>query len=588
MSSDVGAPAASPFFVIDSEHLADVQSRLYGFAFQAGDSAEPWAITGDALPDANGAWVLVRRRSDGIEIRQDFVGSFGLYLYRDDAFFALSNSFVMLVDHVKRRRRLSLNLDVARTLIGSDVGLDYSETRAREIVLLDRSAVVSIAMPEGRLTLGSVDYGENTVDLDSPEAMDLLDGWYGRWTRRIGNLVRRGGPLVAALSGGFDTRAVLVTLLGAGIDLDEILIHSMEGEHHTFKEDCAIASQISRHYGFSLNNRKALKDPSETYSASEILDGSYLAKMGSNKQMYFKRFRRRRPRFALSGNGGECIRGYPENDALRYLQTVVHRSRSLPPQEKSDVVESITALFHRELERVSAKMERRGPPPSPRDLVTHFYRETRCRSHYGKTAAEGVSAGELFCCPLLDPELHRLATRSATCEDDRLLVAVLLTRYQSGLAAFPFEGGRSIAPATLDAAHAINARYPRPDRSPEVSIRSPPPAPATAPPRRGRRSDRGVPQAAIDAMVLEAFEAPSLRDLVEPVLGRGVFDHIAADVKTRAFFPLEGAHALLAIGLVASAVRRPDDDPARSPATFIAGLVAGSRGERPPSHVSDG
>ncbi|MFM7077707.1 MAG: hypothetical protein ACKO3G_16810 [Planctomycetaceae bacterium] len=72
------------------------------------------------------------------------------------------------------------------------------------------------------------------------------------------------------------------------------------------------------------------------------------------------------------------------------------------------------------------------------------------------------------------------------------------------------------------------------------------------------------------------------------MLGRGVFEHIAADVRTRAFFPLEGAHALLAIGKVVSAVRRPDDDPGRTPAALIAGLVGSSRGARPPSNVSDG
>lgn len=107
-------------------------------------------------------------------------------------------------------------------------------------------------------------------------------------------------------------------------------IRSMEGEHHIFKEDYAIASPISRRYGVALNARQALKSSSERRSVEEILDGSYFAMMDSNKRMYCKRFRHCGLRFALSGNGGECIRRYPESDARRRPQTVVHRSRSLP------------------------------------------------------------------------------------------------------------------------------------------------------------------------------------------------------------------------------------------------------------------
>ena len=106
------------FFCIDSDGLDDVQTELYGFAIineQFIDSAEslensfaPLSRSNTCIEatnltlDGNGGYVYIRRESDKIRIMQDFIGSYGVYLYRDGDYFALSNSFLYLVEHIEK------------------------------------------------------------------------------------------------------------------------------------------------------------------------------------------------------------------------------------------------------------------------------------------------------------------------------------------------------------------------------------------------------------------------------------------------------------------------------------------------------
>ena len=53
-------------------------------------------VDGEAI-GGEGAYVYVKRDRDRITIQQDFMGSWGLYLFRVGDYFALSNSFIMNV-----------------------------------------------------------------------------------------------------------------------------------------------------------------------------------------------------------------------------------------------------------------------------------------------------------------------------------------------------------------------------------------------------------------------------------------------------------------------------------------------------------
>ena len=207
------------FFVIDSESLDKVESRLYGFAL----SDDGKIIKNDNLTDSApisgcGTFVRVKFTSQKIIIEQDFNGCYGLYLFKDGDYFALSNSFWKLIEHLRGKHNLSLNNDYAKAFIASDLcSFAYQETLANEIEMLPRDCKVIIDTSTKIFEIQNIDYKENTVDIDSKEGIELLDKWFFRWTNIIRSIKARTNNIVADLTGGFDSRVVLTLFLNAGI-----------------------------------------------------------------------------------------------------------------------------------------------------------------------------------------------------------------------------------------------------------------------------------------------------------------------------------------------------------------------------------
>ena len=126
------------FFLIDSENLSEVQTRLYGYSIQASGIYEEDNLTPEAVKglDGRGCYVYVEARDGKITIRQDLNGSWGIYLFRNGDYFALSNSFFRLLDHVKFRYPLTVNRDYCHHLLANSLcSQAYSETAVNEIQL---------------------------------------------------------------------------------------------------------------------------------------------------------------------------------------------------------------------------------------------------------------------------------------------------------------------------------------------------------------------------------------------------------------------------------------------------------------------
>lgn len=193
------------FFVIDSKNAAQTKTQLYGFAINGDEFLEHDDRMGDEELSGDGAYVFVRRSENRIVISQDSMGSFGLYVFRHGEYFALSNSFMLLVDYVKNQYELTLNKAFADALIVSSLcTVSYEETLIREIRALDRSAVVEIDIaPVPALCCRYTDYEENTVDINSAQGLQILDDWYQRWTGLIRKVYESGTKIRCDLSGGF-------------------------------------------------------------------------------------------------------------------------------------------------------------------------------------------------------------------------------------------------------------------------------------------------------------------------------------------------------------------------------------------------
>ena len=132
--------------------------------------------------------------------------------------------------------------------------------------------------------------------------------------------------IVMDLSGGFDTRAVLTILYNSGIDLNSILINSINNNAHTHGEDFRIATNISSKLGFKLNERK-LDDKGTVLDLKDSLDISMYTKLGLHNDFYFKSKYFIKPRFHFTGGWGEVIRGYPNKPIQEYITEICSKSR---------------------------------------------------------------------------------------------------------------------------------------------------------------------------------------------------------------------------------------------------------------------
>lgn len=533
---------AKEFFVIDSDCLDQVKEAFHGFTIVDSRPVRTLEELGNREPEGDGAYVLIRRNGDKITISQDFMGSFGLYLFQKDGWFAISNSFMRLVEYLKPRQPMTLNLDYADFFVAADLcSVAYGETLVQEIRCLDRSARVEIDVSAKKLTTTLTDYQENTVDLTSREGMRLLDNWFTKWAGLIRNLKAETNNMQTDLSGGFDSRLTFSLLLGAGVDLSDIFVFSIQDTLHTHAEDFEIATAIADHYGFTLNNSEKLTPGIAMEGAKDVLDISMYTKLGFHKQLYNQLRYFDRTRYNFVGNGGECVRDYWNMSAEEYIEEAAKRAKKWPDYVAKRMEASIRRILEDAFAGIQEKFTGFGRPLDPEDLTLNLYRETRCRNHFGKAIVERLLANSITCAPLLDPMLHKLRRCDGTCGDKNLLTAVICTRFSPELMNFKFDNERFIEPDTIRYAREMNQKFPFQNPWKEI-------VPPVTEKLHGYR--KAVTPEELSEIVMGVFRSQEIKSYFLPCYGRLSYDKVLEDVQSRKFHPLQNAYAVIAVAWV--------------------------------------
>ena len=461
------------FFLIDSNNLSAVKIRLYGYAIQASGIYEDDNLTPDAVKnlDGRGCYVYVEARGGKITIKQDLNGSWGIYLFRHGDYFALSNSFFRLLDHVKFLYPLTVNRDYCNhLLVNTLTSHAYSETAVNEIEMVERHIIIRINVAEKNFLFEPIDYKENNIPLNSPEGIATLDSWVELWGKVFRGITQHSNFFTADLSGGFDTRVPFLMMLNSGMDCSKVSLHSIKSTLH--KEDYAISSKIAEHYGLTLNNPLP-QGQFLNYSLSDSL----------NIDLYYRQTFKKLPdcitvklvdkQYCLNGYGGETIRG----NWLRFNQTpeefIESRSKiaNYSPDLSAELSHSVRVIFESAFRSIRDKYK--VADEESIDLVQYLYQETRCRSHFGKNSVGNYFKNIIMLSPSLDPVVRTLQVDTPECPDSKLLIALLFTRYEPDLLKFPFQGKRLIAPETIAFAQKLNERFPRrltPDKTDSKEI----------------------------------------------------------------------------------------------------------------------
>ena len=83
------------FFIIDSDNLNSVNTKLYGYVIN-NDKIIFENSENNELSN-NGAYIYVHTEDDKIRITQDYIGSYGLYYYQKEDYFAISIMIMQII-----------------------------------------------------------------------------------------------------------------------------------------------------------------------------------------------------------------------------------------------------------------------------------------------------------------------------------------------------------------------------------------------------------------------------------------------------------------------------------------------------------
>lgn len=440
------------FFFIESKNLDCVSSRLYGFCIDvAGKDMD--GILNDAgahTKTYNGCFVLVQNKEKYICISQDFIGCYGLYLFRKDGYFAISNSFHYLLDNIRQTFPLSINPDYMKCFmvypLVSPAGL---ETMINEIEMLPRNISVIIDKENKTLSLYKKMMEDETVDLDSDKGVEVLDHWYYSWTSFIRNLCAKTDKITVDLSGGMDSRLTFLLFLCSGVDLNKITVNSTDDGLAVHAEDFEIAQEIAKKYKFKLN--KTFPMEYIAFSLKDTIELSFYTKLGFHKEMYFKRSYCEDTVYAFSGGGGEAIRGCHTYSKDKLIKKCFSAQNATGMDlDYMDGIRSIVTRGEDLINDIYGHV-------NEKEFGRYLYKQGRMRNHFGKSMVEQYLANRIRIAPLMDMNLHKIRLCA---EDADLLMALIYIRYCPELLDFKFDSGHCIDEKTIKSAERINKKYP--------------------------------------------------------------------------------------------------------------------------------
>jgi hypothetical protein len=229
--------------------------------------------------------------------------------------------------------------------------------------------------------------------------LNILDKWVDKWGYIFRTLKIQTNNIQLDLSGGFDTRTVLSILLNSGIDINEILISSINDTLHCHEEDFKIARNISKKFGFKLNNI-VLNINGTILNIKDSIFLSIYTKLGFHKELYLKDKFYSKPIFRFTGSGGEIIRGYPCLPFNKYIEIISSKSKEIRGH-----IEEFYNSSLRLCNRSIILLNQSKTYYNDYEIAADFYWKGRTRHHYGKAALESFLSNIYILHPLIDPDI---------------------------------------------------------------------------------------------------------------------------------------------------------------------------------------
>jgi len=435
-------------FFISSDTYKTQKSFFAGYAITDNGiylNTNPAEIIFD--PYTAGIFQNVICNSKHILIQQDYYCGSGIYIFRNDKFWAISNSLLYLVLNLRDDFSLTINFEYLALYLCQQVCINsFTETIIKEIKEIPNGTYLSVDRDTGILHENKHEYKNYQISLDDPGIASFLDKWKEKYERIYASLAATGFNIAADLSGGFDTRCALATYL----NLLNKNVSVVSSRNPCLSEDFDIASQIARILNFSLNDAQA----GECLYISEknSLACALYAKLCMHSQFYYPAAYNIKPSFRIAGGGGEAVRGYQgfeisADEIVKRYSTLSHPLLA-PFNDRNKIF----------LQRLINTLENNYHEQMLAGQKIYLY--TRIKNHYMRSAIESAFCNQYVINPLLDPELRKLDVAKKSCDERLKFCALIYNRYLPELHEIPFEGGRTINNSINDSCRKINNEFP--------------------------------------------------------------------------------------------------------------------------------
>ncbi len=441
------------FFIIDSYNLDRINSNLYGYIINNDGIITNENISEDLKLDSQGAYIFVKKDRDEIRIYQDFIGSYGLYIFKKDDYFAISNSFLKLIEFLNENNHdLTLNREFAETFLSIDLcSLSYSETLVNEISLIPRNYILKIDVKSKLLEYEIIDYKENTIFLDTEEGIRLLDEWFYNWINLFKLLEINNQEILIDLNGGIEEfKLIMAIVIASGIDLNRIIINPLNAESNPENLKCAL--KISKKLGFELDFKESLFE--KIYNIDLPLQVYSYTKLGFHKETYYDLDLPKKPVFLISSLGMEGLRDYLDHSVEKMIRIRSHSSKTY----FSSFSKSLESNIHRSIEEIQTAFN--IVDNTNNELIKSFYRETRSRFLFGKWNVENYLSNRITLTPFLDENLYKFKNIRDGYADNDFIMCMIFTRYCPDILDSRFGEKPNFNEDTTNYVKELNLKYP--------------------------------------------------------------------------------------------------------------------------------
>lgn len=419
------------FFVIESENLEEVNTKLYGYTIIE-NHIHTQEISENKLT-GNGTYIQVTNDQDQITITQDSNGSYGVYIYKEDENYTISNSLNKLIKHIKEKHTLTLNKEYSDTFLTTKQNLSFDETIIKEITQIPKDYKIIINKHNKKITYQNNNIQEKTISQYTPEAIQCIDNWFNQWINIIRNIIQQENNITISIDETLSSRIILALILNSNINLKNIQIT-------TNKPNSKIISELSK-----LTNLTIKKQEQENIkNIQDSIEQSYNAKLGINSQINLQNNSIHREYYI---NNIDSFNNY-ENKSLEEIIKNYSKESEYYLKYVGNTIEKFSWKNIHKLQKHLKEYDIYS-----QEFLESLYRHTILRGIL-KNNIEHFLSNKIILNPLLDVNLQKIKT-----DDKQKLYITIIQRYSPELLNISFSN-ENFKQQTINDSKSINKKYP--------------------------------------------------------------------------------------------------------------------------------